>query len=347
MFNLQKFQKFHYSAILVGVFCTVSLPTLAQNLSPPDSSTRTVTARSAYILGSGDQVDITVFDYSEFTGAKVVLPDGTITMPLIGTVSAAGKTTEQLARDLTSRLAPLLVNPVVTASLTVLRPVLVNVAGEVQRPGPIQLRSLTTTNLTVGGNTIEGVPSLSTALTAAGGITQNADIRQVTLRRYSPNGTSQPITINLWDAISSDNTSVDLILQDGDSVLVPRLTGDETIDRRLTARSSYAPATVRVRVVGEVNNPGEVPVPPNSSLSSAVAIAGGPTEDARLSQVDFIRMNDNGQVERQTVDLRNLSDNYQIQDGDVVIVPKKGVSSVLDFAGRIINPFNFILNLLN
>jgi len=346
MFNLQKFQKFRCSITLAVVFCTAfSLPTIAQTPFPPERSANAVTERSAYILGSGDQVDITVFDYSEFTGAKVVLPDGTITLPLIGTVSAAGKTTEQLAQELTNRLASLLVKPVVTVNLTVLRPVLVNVAGEVQRPGPIQLRSLTATNLTLGSNTIRGVPTLSTALTEAGGITQNADIRQVTLRRYGA-GNSQPITVNLWDAISSGNALPDLVLQDGDSIYVPRLTEDKAIDRRLIARSSLSPGTVRVRVVGEVKKPGEIQVPPDSSLSSAVAIAGGPTVDARLSRVAFVRMNEEGRIGRQVIDLRDLIDNYQVQDGDVIIVPKKGSSSVIDFAGRLFSPLGTILNLL-
>lgn len=345
MFDLQEFQKFRCSVTLAVVFCTAfSLPTIAQTPFPPERSSNAVTERSTYILGSGDQVDITVFDYSEFTGAKVVLPDGTITLPLIGTVSAAGKTTEQLAQELTNRLASLLVKPVVTVNLTVLRPVLVNVAGEVQRPGPIQLRSLTTTNLTVGSNTIRGVPTLSTALTEAGGITQNADIRQVTLRRYGA-GNSQPITVNLWDAISSDNAPPDLVLQDGDSIYVPRLTEDKAVDRRLIARSSLSPGTVRVRVVGEVKKPGEIQVPPDSSLSSAVAIAGGPTVDARLRQVAFIRMNDQGKVARQIVDLQNLTDTYQVQDGDVIIIPKKTSSSIIDGVGRVLSPFAGLLRL--
>jgi len=345
MFDLQEFQKFRCSVTLAVVFCTAfPLSTIAQTPFPPERSSNAVTERSAYILGPGDQVDITVFDYSEFTGAKVVLPDGTITLPLIGTVSAAGKTTERLAQELTNRLASLLVKPVVTVNLTVLRPVLVNVAGEVQRPGPIQLSSLTATNLTIGSNTIRGVPTLSKALTEAGGITQNADIRQVTLRRYGA-GNSQPIIVDLWDAISSDNAPPELVLQDGDSIYVPRLTEDKAIDRRLVAKSSLSPGTVRVRVVGEVKKPGEIQVPPDSSLSSAVAIAGGPTVDARLRQVAFIRMNEQGRVVRQTVDLQNLTDTYQVQDGDVIIISKKTSSSIIDGIGRVLSPFTGLLRL--
>ncbi|MBI4782355.1 MAG: polysaccharide biosynthesis/export family protein [Oscillatoriophycideae cyanobacterium NC_groundwater_1537_Pr4_S-0.65um_50_18] len=346
MLCLRNLQKFHYSFALALIACTTaSLPTTAQSISASGIVLNAEAARSSYILGPGDHLDITVFEYEEFTGSKVVLPDGTITMPLIGIVLATGKTTQQLATEINRRLTSLLVNPVVTVNLMMLRPVVVNVAGEVQRPGKVQLRSLSTTNSSEGGNIAEANPTLTIAIMQAGGITQDADIRQVILRRYDPDGISQPITINLWDAISSENVAPDLILQDGDSIYVPKLAANDTLDRRLIARSSFAPATVRVRVVGEVNSPGEVQVPPSSSLSSAVAIAGGPTDDARLSHVAFVRMNENGKIERQEIDLRNLVDNYQVQDGDVIIVPKTGATSFLDFAGRLLSPLGVILNL--
>jgi polysaccharide export outer membrane protein len=98
-------------------------------------------------------------------------------------------------------------------------------------------------------------------------------------------------------------------------------------------------------VVGEVTKPGEVSVPPNSSLSSAVAIAGGPTVDARLSRTNFIRLNPEGVVERQEVDLSDLTDSYQVQDGDVIMVPKRSSSSILDGANRLFSPLNFVLRL--
>lgn len=308
--------------------------------------------RPAYILGPGDQVEITVFEYEEFTGARVILPDGTITLPVIGAVRAVGQTPEALAQELTARLQSFLINPVVTVSLNILRPVLVNVAGEVQRPGPVQLRSLTTTTLSdnTGSGTIraslEGAPTVSSALVEAGGLTRDADIRQVVLRRSLPGENSTTVTVNLWEALRSEDAPQDLVLQDGDSIFVPRLSPNDAIDRRLIARSSLSPDTVRVRVVGEVKEPGEVPVPPNSSISSAVAIAGGPTVDAKLSRVTYIRLNEEGGVERQELDLSDLNDNFQIQEGDVIIVPKKNTSSILDFAARLLGPFNFLLDLV-
>jgi polysaccharide export outer membrane protein len=286
---------------------------------------------SDYLLGPGDEVEITVFGYEEYTGRKVILPDGTISLSLIGSLEAEGKTTDELAEELTTQLATLLVNPVVTVNLTTLRPVVVQVSGEVMRPGPLQLS--------------DGI-TLSAALVQSGGITQNADVRQVMIRRNAPNGEASTITVNLWDALSSDDAYANPILRSGDSIYIPRLTADATVDRRLLSQSSLAPQSVRVRVVGEVARPGEIEVSPNSSISSAVAIAGGPTEDARLSQVAFVRMNESGQIERQVVDLRDLIDNYQVQEGDVVIVPRQRSSSFLNVASRfVINPLGSVINL--
>ena len=122
-------------------------------------------------------------------------------------------------------------------------------------------------------------------------------------------------------------------------MLFRALIGD-AIDRRTVANSSLAPSTVRVKVVGEVVRPGEVEVPPDSSISSAVAIAGGPTEDAQLSNVSLVRQDETGQILQEDVDLSNLVDSYQIQEGDVIVVSKRGYLSVIDGIGRVLNPLN-------
>ncbi len=295
---------------------------------------------SGYRLGSGDEIQVTVFGYEEYTGVQTILPDGTISLPIVGTVNTTGLTPQELAEMLRLQLNQVLVDPVVTVSLTDLRSVNVNVAGAVQRPGPIQFEEASSS-----GTTINEAPVVASALIKAGGVTQDADIRRVTLKRSLPNGEVYESTINLWDVISNGSVLDNFALQDGDSIFVPRSTHANAVDQRLLSRSRFAPETVRVRVVGEVKQPGEVLVPPDSSVSSAVAIAGGPTVDARLSQVVYVRMNESGEVERQIVDLRNLTDVYQIREGDVVIVPKKDVSSVLDFAARLIGPLGLLLGI--
>ena len=301
---------------------------------------------SSYLLGPGDRIEVTVYGFPEYTGPMSVLPDGTIVLPIVGKVNAAGKTVGQLTQELSVILDRVLVEPSVSITLDSLRPVVINVSGEVYRPGPVQLQE--TINVNQDAAAAYAPPSISEALVEAGGVRRTADIRNVVVMRQLPDGETVTTEVNLWNALWSASLPEEILLRDGDLVFVPRLSEGEFIDNHLLARSSLAPDTVRVRVVGEVTRPGEVAVPPNSSLSSAVASAGGPTDDAKLKEVVFIRMDDNtGEVTQEVVDLRNLVDTYQIQDGDVVVIPKTSTGSVLDFVARLVNPLNLLLNVFN
>jgi polysaccharide export outer membrane protein len=327
------------------------LPRSSQPLNVELQETQGAT-KPSYLLGPGDQVQITVLGYDEYTGTRIILPDGTITLPVVGAVQAADRTPEEFSRELTQQLSQYLVNPAVTVSLSTLRPVAVNVSGEVYRPGPVQLRSLTTVNDLSGDRgsnvrtALDGLPTISSALMQAGGITANADIRKIVLRRNLPGGNSTSITIDLWDAIWSQNVPQDLILQPGDSVYVPRLAEGDSLDRRLLARSSLSPRSIRVRVVGDVKAPGQIEVPPESTISGAIAIAGGPLRSGTLRRVELIRLSQNGAVTSQTLDLRQLNDSDQIQDGDVVFVPEQNESAFLRVLGGVVGPVSGVIGIL-
>ena len=342
--------------LALGLMCCTSTAVLAQETTlppepvpsqavPPNNFNSVPTsyaASSSYLLGPGDRIEVSVYGYPEYTGPLSVLPDGTIALPIVGKVNAEGKTTDQLTRELRVILDRILVDPAVSISLNSLRPVVINVSGEVYRPGPVQLQD--TTNVNQDIEIAYAPPSVSEALVEAGGVRRTADIRNVIVVRKLPNGETVNAEINLWDALWTASLPEEMLLRDGDLVFVPRLAEGEVLDSQLLARSSLAPDTVRVRVVGEVTNPGEVAVSPNSSLSSAVAIAGGPTDDARLKDVAFVRMDETtGEVVEEVVDLRNLVDTYQVQDGDVIVVPKTTSGSVLDLAARLVNPLCFLL----
>jgi polysaccharide export outer membrane protein len=340
---------------------SLNLPEAAQNPSsvrsfPSDPSSAQLqnsdnASISSYLLGPGDQIGIAVIDFAEFTQTRVILPDGTVLLPLIGPVRAAGQTLESLQADITRRLSVYLIDPVVELNLSVLRPVVVTVGGEVYRPGPVQLNSLTTVNTRVGNNaqlsSASTAPTLSTALGSAEGVRRNADLRNITVQRQLPGGRQTILTVNLWESIFQGTGEDDILLQDGDIVFVPTAPDGSEIDPQLVARSSLAPALVRVRVIGEVNRPGEVQISPESNVLTAIAVAGGHNDDANLSQVALIRLGDTGQVEGQAIDLSRFEDTTAIQDGDVIVVPERGYLNVVDSIARIFQPlttpFNFFL----
>jgi polysaccharide biosynthesis/export protein len=325
---------------------------------PPIASTRVPFSQRSgrpvdpvnYYIGPGDEVAITVVGYPEYTTNRSVLSDGTIALPLIGDVLAADRTPTELAAELTRRLNQVLVNPAVTINVSSQRPVTVNIGGAVQRPGPVQLRNLRPTGDITQGSNVAGVvslqrPTVTAALLEAGGITREADLAQVQLRRYAPDRNLPPVILNLWDAIGGTRPNRDLTLQDGDTLYVPKLADPSSVDAKLMAQSSFAPRTVRVKVVGEVVRPGEVGVPPDGTISSAIAIAGGPTTSARMKEVRFVRRLADGRIEEKKLDLNQLSDEVQIQDGDVVFVPKTAGDKGIDLANRVVSPIGLILRL--
>jgi polysaccharide biosynthesis/export protein len=338
-------------------FAQTALPPFALPEALPSKTivqrdTALVAFQYGYYLGPGDEIKITVAGYPEYTGAQIILSDGTIALPLIGTINVSDRTPAQLTQELTVLLNKYVVDPSVSVSIASQRPIIVNVAGEVQRPGPVQLRSIKAgadlgQSLSVAGVTSQQRPTVTAALLEAGGVTRESDIRKIVLKRYVPNGSPapRPVTINLWDSVTSDMANRDITLQDGDTIFIPKHTDGDALNPQILARSSVAPRTVRVKVVGEVKKPGESLVPPDSTLSSAIAIAGGPTEKARMKEVSFIRMLPNGQLDQKTLDLRLLTDSVQVQDGDVIMVPQTAGDRGLGIANQVASPLSLLLRL--
>ncbi|MFQ3679884.1 MAG: polysaccharide biosynthesis/export family protein [Pseudanabaenaceae cyanobacterium] len=284
---------------------------------------------AAYLLGPGDTLDIAVAGFEQYTSSQTILPDGSIFLPDVGAVLAAGQTPAALQAELQQRFAKILVQPVVTLRVGKLRPVSVNVTGEVQRPGPLQLPP-------VGGNT---APTVAFAIAQAGGVNQNADLRGVILQRIGSDGRPNRVVLNLAEAARSLDGPPDVLLRDGDTLFVPRLATPDPDVQAAIARSSFAPQTIRVAVVGEVRAPGEKQLPPNSSIARAIALSGGATDKANLGAVGYLRLDRQaGRVRQVGVNLSNLNDTTQLQDGDLIVVPKTDIAQVLDTLGNTLSP---------
>jgi polysaccharide export outer membrane protein len=89
---------------------------------------------AAYRLGSGDQLSIKVVGAEDITGQYPVSDSGTISVPLIGDVKAAGLTRSQLEREIAAGLAQGYIrNPRVNVAITKYRPFYIY--GEVAKPG--------------------------------------------------------------------------------------------------------------------------------------------------------------------------------------------------------------------
>lgn len=235
------------------------------------------------------------------------------------------------------------------------RPRTVVVAGEVLRPGSYLVAAGSaeagSANNTTGTPTVTGQPTLMRAITLAGGISPQADVRNVTIRRLTRTGDPLLFNVNMWELLGGD-VNQDAILQDGDTVFIATATEVNRAEATQLATTTLSPSRIQIGVVGEVKRPGPVDIQPNSSLNQGLLAAGG-FNDARASRqnVDLIRLNPDGSVTKREVkvDLAagiNENTNPILRNNDVIIVSRNGITKVGDTAGTIINPVGGVLGIL-
>ncbi|MGA7936121.1 MAG: SLBB domain-containing protein [Kovacikia sp.] len=236
------------------------------------------------------------------------------------------------------------------------QPLNIAIVGEVARPGSYVLsRGGTTT----GGTTTTAAPGIASggsgglltvtqAIQQAGGITQLADIRKVEIKRITRSGPPQVIRLNLWDLVQTGDASQDLVLQQGDSIVIPTATALNPAEASLQNSASFSPSLIRVNVVGEVVSPGAIQVPPNSTLNQALLAAGGFNKRARKGTVELIRLNPNGTVTRQEVSIdfsKGIDErgNPLIRNNDIIVVKPTGIAKFSDTLDTVLTPLGRLL----
>lgn len=291
-------------------------------------------------LKSGDLVRITVVGFPELSGEQTVSSDGIVQLPMAGEISVVGLSSEAAIQTITTALLPYVRRPQVSMTMVDPSPLRVSVSGEVLAPGP---RSLALEEFGEN-NTIR----LSEVLVAAGGVTPEADLRNITVRRQifgigtpRKREESQIIEVDLWEVIQTGDLSADPLVHDGDEVYVPVATASG-VDQQMLLSSTVAPDQVTVSVAGEVRRPGPVEVDPTSDVNAAIAAAGGPTPDANVQSISLVRMGPDGQlVEEEFAFGEQVT---AIRHGDLIFVRKSTTSNVLDFLGAIASPLRLFLD---
>lgn len=100
-----------------------------------------LTEPSDFFLGPEDVLKVTVWKSPDLSGEVTIRPDGTITLPLIGDVPAAGLTANVLAKRISERLTEYVSSPVVTVQVKEVNSYFIYVMGEVLKPGKYPLKS--------------------------------------------------------------------------------------------------------------------------------------------------------------------------------------------------------------
>lgn len=305
-----------------------------------------VPQEDAYIIGPGDGLQLRFLSLStrqDLSGPIEVNSDGSATVPLIGSVRLSGLTLSQASLWLQTLYGQQLLRPELDLLLVRPRPLRVSLVGEVERPGVYTLTNQEVSQ-TLAEVTITGVPTLVDAIQKAGGVTGDADLRQVVLRRRLPGEEVRyrRANVDLLALIKEGDLVQNPILFDGDIIQLPRAS-EPVVELSELAVTTIAPPEITVNVVGEVVRPGPVELRPNTPLVQAVlAAGGGVVQRAKTSRVDLLRINRNGTLTRIGVPL-NLGApaspdlNPPLRDGDVVVVYRNNYarfSDVLDAVGR-------------
>jgi polysaccharide export outer membrane protein len=287
-------------AVLCGMCLWLSV---APAFAAPGATAAPAAAPAA--IRAGGMLDIRVDGEPGLTKNYAVDASGHITVDMVGQLTVAGRTPDQVAEELRTRLKEYVKEPVVTVSSVAPSQQVVIMTGEVVRQGPLQLRP--------GDGVLE-------ALAAVGGLGPNADIARASLVRR---GLPHPLPLSI-EALMKGDLTQNTPLQDGDIVQIPR----------------QQISTFLVR--GEVHAPGLKALNSNTHLLDAVSATGGLTPLADRTRITLTHKTAAAPL---VVDLDRLlageaSVNVPIQPDDVLMVSPK---MVLQVQGEVLKAGDILL----
>ena len=257
-----------------------------------------------YEVGIGDVLQITVWDHPELTipagsmrsaqeSGNLVHSDGNIFYPYVGKLHVEGMKVTEIREMITDRLDEYIEAPQVDVAVAGFRSKRIYVTGAVNKPGTYP---------------ITNVPMrLVDAVSAAGGIGENANWSQVILSRDG-----EEYRLSLRGIYENGNAAQNVLLRPGDVVNVSR--SDDN----------------KVFVLGEVVKPESIPMGRNGmSLAEALSNTGGLDErEADASGIFVFRKAQPGQEHGIDVYQLNakdaaalvLADSFELQPRDIVYV---------------------------
>jgi polysaccharide export outer membrane protein len=164
---------------------------------------------AAYLIGPGDTLQVSVWHNPELSTTIPVRPDGRISTPLIDDESAAGKTPQQLSRDIEARLKKYVADPVVTVMVSNFVGAYgeqIRIVGEAVTPKSIPFQAHMTA---------------LDAMIAAGGLTPYAaGNRAKIVRRVD--GKEVDLNVRLSDLLKNGDMGANTDLRPGDIIIIPQ-----------------------------------------------------------------------------------------------------------------------------
>jgi protein involved in polysaccharide export with SLBB domain len=232
-----------------------------------------------YVVGPGDQFNVQVFGSQNRNHNLTVNRDGLINFPELGPIRVGGVTFTEASRDIENRVRQQLVGVRASVSMGSTRSIGIFVTGEARHRG----------SFTVGG-----MATITTALFAAGGITDIGSLRDIQLKRQG-----QVVRrFDLYDLLLGGDTSNDAKLLPGDVIFIPTVGPTVSVD-------------------GEVKRPAIYELRGQVGIAEILQVAGGLTPEADMSRASLTRIEADGRRVVRDVDLNQLA-GTRLGNGDVL-----------------------------
>jgi polysaccharide export outer membrane protein len=260
-----------------------------------------------YMIGEGDGLDISVWGVKELNFPVKVRPDGKITIPGLGDVTASGYTPKELTLKLTEKLKDLVKNPLVTVTVKEITNSKVYIFGGGVQSCVVDLnrRATLLQLLCMIGNASAG--DGKGAGSAAGGTTSKvADYRKAYVLR---NG--KKVKVDFYKLFINGDTSEDIVVESNDAIFIP-----QALDKN-------------VYVLGAVNSSKAIEYREGMTVMESILEAGGFTKFAKQNDTVILRREGAKETSievkaRDLVKDGDLAQNVKLKPGDYVIV-KEGM----------------------
>jgi len=206
-----------------------------------------------YIVGPGDNFEITLFGKVSAQHSLVVHRDGSINVPDLGLVRVGGLEFKDARDVILTRINNQKIGVKAVVTMGELRSMRVFVLGDAWQPGSY---------------TVSALSSISHAIMVSGGVKESGSLRRIQLKRNGELVTE----FDLYDFLLKGDTSKDLKLLPGDAIFIP-------------------PVGATVAVAGEVNRPSIYELKEEKTLEQVIELAGGlkPTADQSYVQLQRIK----------------------------------------------------------
>jgi polysaccharide export outer membrane protein len=160
----------------------------------------------SYLLSPGDAIEVTVWKEEGLQQLQFLIgPDGNIIYPLIGTITAAGRTINDLKELLTVKMADYIAEPSISVKLLNNQGNSIFVIGKVNKPGQI-----------FSGRRLDVLQALS----MAGGLTVFADDDNISIQRRVGNEI-KVFPFDYDNVIDGEDLEQNILLEPGDTITVP------------------------------------------------------------------------------------------------------------------------------